>query len=111
MKKRILLLVFLIFLSSTLYAQLISESAISNLSGFNNIQRVMYKSDIVYLLDSYYLISVDISRPSNPAILDSLQMGDWTLAMDIQGNIAFVTAGTYLYAIDISQPDNLTLIV
>ena len=110
MRKSLLIFFVCVTISQTLIAQVINHSPLSTLGGFNNIQRVLYKDNIAYILDSYSIISLDVTEPTNPVLLDNLSLGDWTLALDIHDTIAFVSSGSDIAAVNISNPNSLRLI-
>jgi len=99
---------WLTLLSGICLAQEITE--VGKSGGFYSIQRIQYKTGKIFIIDYFSLIALDVTNPSSPRILDSINLGDWTLAIDTNDSTAFVSYGNNLAAIDIRNPLHLTLI-
>ena len=104
----------LLLVTSKSYDVSFSNLSTTNTGGGTHDIEVV--DDIAYVIDTFHddpggLVSINISDPSNPQILDSFFEGGIPSAVSVKGDYAYVVnRETGLKIFDVSNPSNITKI-
>lgn len=86
------------------FGLLFGMNLVSSITGFTNCQGFVPNGNAAYILDRFSIISVDITDPENPVLVDTLEFSTYVLSLAIHGNIGFLGVGSEIRILDLSDP-------
>jgi hypothetical protein len=82
--------------------------------GFNSLgmtESIFVENNIAYVPSGQQLLLIDVSTPSNPALLSSLEIPYYAMDVYVENNLAYLSHIDYGFSIiDVSNPLNPTLL-
>ncbi|ETR66869.1 MAG: hypothetical protein OMM_05442 [Candidatus Magnetoglobus multicellularis str. Araruama] len=79
--------------------------------GYQRIEGIAIRNNIAILSDQYIGLQIlDITDPSRPHVIGSLESISWAYDTIIRNNIAYILTGQYLYSVDITNPSSPIII-
>ncbi|ETR64977.1 MAG: hypothetical protein OMM_06155 [Candidatus Magnetoglobus multicellularis str. Araruama] len=78
---------------------------------YNRSEGIVISESIAVVVDSYIGLQIlDISDPTQPQVIGSLESISYATDVILRDNIAYILTGQYIYAVDISIPSSPVII-